>query len=48
MACSSTFGAEGGVGDAAWLCVLPWTEDPVVIFPQCAVESGQLPQLHLS
>lgn len=28
MACSTTFGTEGGVGDAAWLSVLPGTKDP--------------------
>lgn len=48
MACSTTFGTECGVGDTAWLRVLPRTKNPVIIFPQCAVESGQLPQLHLS
>lgn len=29
MACSTTFGTEGGVGDAARLRVLPRTEDSV-------------------
>lgn len=48
MACSTALGTEGGVGDAAWLSVLPRTKDPVVVFPQCAIESRQLPQLHLS
>lgn len=48
MAGSTALGTEGGVGDAAWLSILPRTEDPVVIFPQRAVESRELPQLHLS
>lgn len=48
MARSTTFGTEGGVGDAAGLRVLPRTKDPVVIFSQCTIESGQLPQLHLA
>lgn len=28
MTCSTTLGTEGGVGDAAWLRVLPWTKNP--------------------
>lgn len=48
MAGSTTFSAEGGVSNAAWLRVLPRTKNPVVVFPQCAIESGQLPELHFS
>lgn len=37
---STTFGTQGRVCDASGLRVLPWTKNPVVIFPQCAIESG--------
>lgn len=90
MTSSTTLCAKGGVGDAAWLRVLPRTKNParkneetifsaafniklepfpkasfrgvvfmgrtahsathtpVVVFSESAVESGQLPQLHLA
>lgn len=47
MSCSSTFGAKSRVGDAARFGVLPRTKDPVIVFSQRAVQSGELPELHL-
>lgn len=48
VACSPTLGTQGGVCDAAGLSILPRTKNPVVIFPQGAVKSGEFPQLHLT
>lgn len=28
VSCSTTLCTEGGVGDASWFSVLPWTQDP--------------------
>lgn len=38
VASTATLGAEGGVGDAPWFCVLPRTQDPADRTPQRCFE----------